>query len=128
MNVISSNTGVGLNVPRLPSAGAGNVGEGLLLFQVYCCCLVLMMLARPRESSPFGSVPTCPCPQRAVEPSLNILNLCGKIQNMLSKREVNSNCYTTLPPRLQGMGKNLNVSHAKGFTSTKQKSENIPKH
>ena len=44
---------------------------------------------------------------------------------MLSKREVNSNCYTTPAAPPQGMGKNLNVTHSEGFTSTKQKSENI---
>lgn len=33
--------------------------------------------------------------------------------------------YQSPPPRLQGMGKNPNVSHAQAITPTKQKSENI---
>jgi hypothetical protein len=44
---------------------------------------------------------------------------------MLSKREVNSNCYTTLPLRLQGMGKSRNVTQTPSATPNNQKSETV---
>jgi hypothetical protein len=105
--------------------GCGKCGGGLITVFGFCCCLVLMMLARPRESSPLGSVPTCPCPQSAGQPSLNICTSAARFKTCSQNERGNSNCYTTLPPRLQGMGKSRNVTHNPAFTSTKQKSENI---
>ena len=44
---------------------------------------------------------------------------------MLSKREGQQTVIQLQPPRLQGIGKNPNVSHAKAFKPTKQKSETV---
>jgi hypothetical protein len=105
MNVISSKTRCRLECATATFCGCGKCGGGLITV-LGLLLLALTPLARPRESSPLGSVPTCPCPQRAGQPSLNILCFCGTIQNMLSKREVKLELsYQSPPPRPQGMGK-----------------------
>jgi hypothetical protein len=90
------------------------VGEGILLFQV----LLLF-------SFNDAGAAQAPCPQCARQPSLNILFLCGETQMMLSKREVNSNCYTTPAAPPQGMGKSRNVTQTPSAIPNNQKSENI---
>ena len=63
------------------------MGEGILLFQVYCCWL-----------QPHWRVAYATCPQCARHPSLNILFLCGQIQNMLLKEEASKTVIQTCHP------------------------------
>ena len=71
--------------------GCGKCGGGHITV-LGLLLLASTPLARPRESSPLGSVPTCPCPQRAGEPSLNICSSAAKhktcSQNERSTRTV----------------------------------------
>ena len=113
MNVISSTKRCRLELATAAFCGCGKCGgghltvSGLLLF-----------------SFNDAGAAQAPCPHCARHPSLNICYLCGKIKMMLSKREVNSNRYTTPAVSPQGMGKNRNVTQVTNATPNNQKSEN----